>query len=224
MTIVEANKYLNINIKDMNKNIVEINKYKKFINFSFSNDYIICLKRSEVYSYLFLISINYHHVLESSRIKVINEKYLMSVFHNISNGILFTNINEEYVILSNEELKNLNFSKYKININNFIDFNTLESSDFLILKRDKLFLSFPNGNYINIPFRIYGRKYIKQLISRLKNRNIKIISKDAGYFQIDYIYVFFDDQEFNNIISEYKNDEHFNIDKYLNINDIINKP
>jgi len=222
MTLYEASEYLNIDINTLVKlNIINFNEWKGFIHFYTKNGYI-SLKRSEIYHNLFLFSIGFS--LETNGINIIDEENLIFFLNNDITKL--KDFKSDYLILCSNDIEALSWNIYTICTKKyFINFNTIDEDlpDIIILKRDGLFLSFPNNsNYINIPFRICCSEHKNRLISKLKNKNIKIIHEDFGNnFWKDYIYIIFDDQEFNHIILKYKEDNEFYIYKYLNIIDII---
>ena len=119
-----------------------------------------------------------------------------------------------YMVIDETELQSMYYcpkfpysmiNRHKLNLSDLCFYN-----DIFVVKQDStLFLKYiDNDTYINLPFKIDIININKDTFTQnLGNRNYEII--------YDNLYIYFDDQELNNIILRYNNDIHFNIIDYF---------
>jgi len=214
-----------INIINKYTNSLQTYQRKGFDIYLINSHVAIGLKRSEKYSHLFLFIHGSIYILSDLNIFVIEEDRLLNLLDN-KNLVTFSNIlhiDSPYYVIS--DINELFFSyKNNIFINSFSLFNIDNSFDYFIFKieRNKDYFLFKhiNDNYINLPLRIpyyifNKKKFIETTVKPypLVQWNIK---KNRKYIRRGcYFYIYFDDQEFNYIISRYKEEDKFDIYKYL---------
>jgi len=214
-----------INIITKYTNSLQTYQHKEFDIYLINSHVVIGLKRSEKYPHLFLFMHGSIYILSDLNIFIIEEDKLLNLLDNeelvTSSNIL--RIDSTYYVISNIDAL---FFAYKNNIFvNSLCFSDIDNLfDYYIFKieKNKSYSIFKhiNDTYINLPLRIPSdifnkKKFIKanEKFYHLELGNIKKNRKCTrrGY----YFYIYFDDQEFNYIISRYKEEDEFDIYKYL---------
>jgi len=225
INIKEANELLNININvkdildifDKNECHMRLYQYKDFLIFFSYSSCIIGLKRSKLYSNL-VFFIYGNSLYNNIKVIIVEIDHLLSLLDTfLKHSFMPAQLN--YLIFTTEVINTICFNRneliFESRIKTLQDINS-NVYDLCIFKRIDRFLQIPNGNYLNIPLRIEVKSsnysYLK-LISKIKDRKLR---KDDKYF-----YIYFDGQEFNNIILKYKKNNNFNILKYLDIEDLV---